>query len=174
MENEEIVVADDSNTAEEVDLDITENTEETVEETEDVDWKTLAQKEKERADNLKIRAEKAERLAKATPKAQESVASRDLIALMNAKVHEDDISEVEDYAKYRGISIAEALKTNMVKTILAEKAEQRNVAIATNTGPARKGSVKLSDDTLLKNASEGKLSDDVDALVAARFNSKRK
>ena len=89
----------------------------------------------------------------------------DTIALIGAKVTEkEDIDEVVDYARLKGISIFEALATNVVKTILKDKAEQRASAEATNTGPARRGSAKLTDEQILEAASKGKEVDPDPAL----------
>lgn len=100
-----------------------------------------------------------------------TVSTRDLYALMEAKVPEEDISEVEDYAKFRKISISEALRTSTVKMLLAEKAEKRNVAMATNTGAARRSPSKISDDALLSKAQKGDMpetSDEITRLIKAR------
>jgi hypothetical protein len=161
MNEDEIVLDENSNTSEEVELEPTE--------TEEVDWKALALKEKQRADNLKIRAEKAEKQGKVEP---EGRISQDLIALTNAKVHEDDVPEVEDYAKYKKISVADALKSNVIKTLLAEKRELRDSANVANTGPSRRSNAKPSADAMLKNAREGKEVDDAEALASARFMEK--
>ena len=172
MENEQEIIdsqIDTDTTENEVDIDI--DLEEQVEES-DEDAEALKKKIATlEAQKEHWRKKANEKKDEATPK-EGSVASRDLIALMNAKVHEDDISEVEDYAKYRGISIADALKSSVVKTLLSERAEQRNTALATNTSKARPSSSRLSDDVILKNASQGKI-DDVEALVNARFNAKK-
>jgi len=175
------VQAENSNQAEEVTLDVTEETttqEENVEE--NFDWKAEALKQKEYAQNQKIRAEKAEKLAK-QPKVEAkietskpSLSTSDLLAVINAKIHQDDIGEVEDYAKYKGISIAEALKSGVVKTLLADKEENRKVANATNAGPSRRGSVKVSGDVLLEKARNGEITDDVEALAQARFEAKKR
>lgn len=180
MNEENIVLDENSNTSEEViDLDLDNNTEEEVVEEElDVE-QLLAEKKKaeELAHNYKIRAEKAEaQNKKPKPQATQSQSSLtvyDTIALMNAKVTEaEDIKEVEEYARFKGISVSEALKSGVVKTLLSEKAETRRTAQATNTGKARAGSATISDDVLLKSASQGKLPDDPASLVAARFNRK--
>ncbi len=157
----------------------TENAEEEVLETstDEVDEKQAElDKANELANNYKIRAEKAERLAKSLkekvekpepkeePEAKTSTAgdlsSRDLFALMNAKVSEEDIDEVKEYAQLKKISISEALKTLTVKTILSEKAEQRKTANAANTGGSKRGSGKVTDELLLSNAKKGVLPED--------------
>lgn len=161
-ENEQV---DALNQQEEADLDTAEP-EETIE---DVKAR-LAQAEEakakaeEIAENQRIRAEKAERKAKepeAKPEAKSSrkddtLTSMDTIALIGAKVTEkEDIDEVLDYAKLKGISVSEALQASVVKSILAEKAEQRQTAAATNTGNARRGTSKLSDEQIVANVAQG-------------------
>jgi hypothetical protein len=176
------VVADNSNTAEVV---VPETTEEvaSTETTESIDWKSEAQKAKELAENYKVRAEKAERAAKTVktvdaPTAKTGdLSSKDIIALMNAKVAEEDIDEVADYAKYKGISIAEALKTSTIKATLNERSEQRNTAAATNTGASRRGSSQMSEDALLSNAGSGRMPEsdaDIARLIAAKAKQGRR
>lgn len=135
--------------------------------------KERLQKAEQLANNQKIRAEKAERLNKVAPKESIQVKSgdlstKDLYALMDAKVPQDDVEEVRDYAKLKGISIPEALNTSFVKSLLSENAEKRNVAQASNTGVTRRSS-KLSDEDLLESVRSGKaskLSDDDIARLA--------
>lgn len=178
MENyndEEVIL----NTQEDnVELDTTYSSEEGAEQEESFDWKAEALKQKELAENQKIRAEKAERKGKVTtePKHEANnasgVSTKDLYALMEAKVPEEDISEVEDYAKYKGISISEALKTQAVRSILNEKSDMRNVASATNTGGSKRVGGRVSDETLLTNASKGNFPDtdaEIDRLVKLQF-----
>src|SRR5690606_10314539 len=55
-----------------------------------------------------------------TAPSQDNLSQKDMFALIKADVHEDDISEVADYAKLKGITVAEALKAPVVKTILSE------------------------------------------------------
>ncbi len=160
------------------------STEETVLETEsveEIDWEARAKKAEELAQNQKIRAEKAEKLAKNSKvdtkvetKEVGTLNSKDLLALMNAKVSEEDVSDVEDYAKFKGISLTEALKSSTVKNILAEKEEARKVALATNTGNARRVTKKVTGDDLLDEAAKGNMPDDVDALAKARIERKKK
>ena len=175
---EQNVPAENENQAEEVTLDVTEETttpSENVEET--FDWKAEALKQKEYAQNQKIRAEKAERLAK-TPKVEvkpdaskPNMSTRDYIALVNAKINEEDIQEVEDYAKYKGISIADALKVGVVKSLLAEKEEMRKTAQATNVSNARRSSAQVSPETILAKARKGDVpdgEDEIEKLVRSR------
>lgn len=164
--DEEIIL----NTQEEVDLDTTQEDE--------FDWKAEALKMKELAENQKIRAEKAEKKAKEGIKIEvqetktSATSTEDLYALMKADVPQEDIADVKEYAQFKGISIAEALKTGAVRSILAEKQEQRTVSLATNTGNSKRSSGKISDEALIANANAGKLPEsdaDIARLVALKM-----
>lgn len=181
--NEENVVVDNANTTEEAVLETAEaSTEptETVEESVD-DIKARLAKAEELNQSYKIRAEKAERLIKEKKEAVSeakpvNLNSSDLYALLEAKVSQDNISEVEEYAKYKKISISEALKSSTLKTILAEKDEQRKIASATNIGTSRRGSSKVSDEALISNARSGKLpesDEEINRLIKARMGYKQ-
>src|ERR1035437_9092529 len=140
--------------------------EETVEE-----LKTRLSKAEEIANNQRIRAEKAERENKsgvkttqtASPKAGE-LSTKDVYALMDAKVPESDIIEVQEYAILKGISIAEALRLQLMKSILADKTEQRKVASASNVGGSRRSSGAMTDQQLLEKAQKGDLPDSVEEI----------
>lgn len=128
-------------------------------------------KAEELANNYKVRAEKAEKKAKEAPsEAPSGLSLADSHALLKADVHEDDIERVEKFAKLEGVSIKEALKNPELKAILGVRAEQRTTAQAANVSPARRGSTKVSEETLLANARAGKLpesDEDIQRLVAA-------
>lgn len=102
-----------------------------------------------------------------------TLAPKDVIALTKANIHEEDIDEVLEYAKYKKISVADALKSGVIKATLAEKQEHRATAQATNTGKTRSGSQKVSGDVLLKKAKEtGEVPEsdaELDALIEARY-----
>jgi hypothetical protein len=142
--------------------------------------------EKLREQNRKLyeRTKKAEELAKqlkskvsATTQTSEKqdgeLSAKDIILLSNSGIKEsEDIDEVLDFAKYKKIPVAEALKNPTVKAILADKAEYRRSAEVANTSSSRRTSVKASDETILSNASQGKLPDDPEALAEARIRAK--
>lgn len=107
------------------------------------------------------------------PESKGTMSTTDLIAIMNAKVNEEDIGEVEEYAKFKGISVAEALKTNVVKTLLGDKEEMRKTANATNTRGSRVGTNKSSPSDLLAKARTGGAVDDFDALAQARLEERK-
>jgi hypothetical protein len=147
--------------------------------TQEVEKAEKLKKAEEIAENQRIRAEKAEKELKegkksehkeVTPKT-DSLSQTDLIAILKADIAEEDISEVTDYAKLKNISITEALKSSVVKTILSEKNEERKTANATATGNARRGSTKQTPSQLLDNARKGELPDsdeDLEKLIKAR------
>lgn len=136
-------------------------------EEEQVDWKAEAEKAKELADNYKKRAEKAEKKVKSAPEPSNGTLSpKDFIALQQAQITADDFDEVQDFANYRKISVAEALKSPTLKTILNERAEERNTAQAMNTKSPR-GIAKTSGEDLLRKAEKtGEIPDTEEGLRA--------
>lgn len=115
-------------------------------------------------------------VAKVEPSEKQDVqlTQLDVIALSKANIPDDDIEEVIRWAKFNNITVKDALKDKTMTTILRDRAEMRQTAEATNTGNARRGSAKLSDEQVLSNASKGKLPDDPEELAAARMASKLK
>jgi len=87
-------------------------------------------------------------------KKDEELSSDDLYSLMDAKVPREDVQDVRDYAKLKGLSIAEALQTNFVKSFLAENAEERDTESATHSGQTRRGTRKASGRALMDRASK--------------------
>jgi len=173
MEHDEMEL-DALNLEQDVDLNTTENSED------EVDYKSLYQKEKERAENQKIRAEKAEKLAKQKPSESSKPVTPEIDNATLARIYgieEEDFEEVLDMAKFKKLSIAETLKLGATKAILAEKAEFRKTAEVSNTGNARRGASKVSDDVLLKNLADGKIpdagSEEAERLFWARRGGKR-
>lgn len=84
-----------------------------------------------------------------------NMSQKDMLALIKADVHEDDIDEVAKAAQLLGVSIAEALKDNVLATILENRVAKRTTAEATNTKTSRSGAKKVSDAELLKRSSAG-------------------
>ena len=177
MENENVLDENLNTSEESADLNTVEESVDSEESTESVeDLKARLEKSEEEKNNQRIRAEKAERQAKTVEVKTETpvgLSSKDTIALINAKVHEDDVDDVLDYAKYKKISVAEALKSSVIKASLTEKEELRTTANATNTGKTRSGISKVSGDSLLSKAQKtGEVPDTdegMDALLKARY-----
>lgn len=184
MEDENKVEQDTSTSAEDITSENAETTEETTETTEQSeesveDLKARLAKAEETAKNQKIRAEKAEKLVKQGKKEEkkETVFSLlDHYALIRQNVPEEDVPEIQDYAKLKGISLSEALKTGFIRTLLSNKAEERATAQATNTRTSARGTGKVTGDSLLSKAMDkGELPEsdaDMRALAEARIQSK--
>jgi len=105
------------------------------------------------------------------------LSSKDLIALISAKIPEDDVDEVVEYSRFKKISIGEALKSSVIRASLAERAEQRTTAAATNTAPSRRGPTQLSDEARLESIKDGKFPEsdaDIQKLMEAKINLLRK
>ena len=180
MENEfdeEVILNTQEETTGSDDVETDENSEESVEEI-----KARLAKAEELANNYKIRAEKAEEKSKKTetskvdPKKQSDLSPVDIIAISKANIEAEDIEDVIDYAKYKGISLVEALKSPVVQATISQKNELRKTAQATSTGSVRRGTSQVSDAQLLENARKGILPDsdaDLDRLTSLQVNRKR-
>lgn len=169
--NEEEIIVDDTET--------TENEEQELDTNPEVDTEKEELLKKLRT----VEAQKDHWRKKATEGKKDAVVSttstlnsKDLLAIMQNNVHEDDLDEVIEYATLKKIPVSEALKTNVVKTILSNNAEFRKTAEVSNTAPARKGVSKTSDDTLLSNLSKGQIpesKEDAERLFWAKRGGKR-
>lgn len=83
------------------------------------------------------------------------MSSTDLYALIDAKIPQEDVSTVRKFAKMEGITIPEALKSSLLKSILKGDAEMRETANASNTQKTGKTKGAISDDQLLADAKKG-------------------
>lgn len=163
----------------EVTLDVTEQEAE-VEQVDEVEaMRAELEKAKQIAENQRIRAEKAEAKAKARTAQEEqsnnSLNAGDMMAIKNADLDPQDMDLVEKFARDNNISLREALAHPHAKAILAYEAELRTTAIASNVDGVRRGTIKVTDDTLLQNASANKLpttEDDIERLVSAKMKQK--
>lgn len=176
MEDENVQL-EDSNLDE--NLDSNQETEEVEESNEEL---TKAQ---EIAKNQRIRAEKAEaelkKLKKPEPAKEEKetpkndgMSLKDIRALQD--VADEDVDEVLDFAKYKGISVAEAKASPVMQTLLKTKTEERATANASSTGNSKKGSKRNSGKELLNDFKQGKVpesDEDIAKLVEAEHDEKR-
>lgn len=106
----------------------------------------------------KLGITKPEVVKKPFPKQESSSLSQsDLYALMRNNVAEEDVQDVVDYAKLKKVSVSEALKSSIVKSIIEEKEEMRKTALATHTGVSKKGSAKTTDEQLVSKAQKGEI-----------------
>lgn len=147
----------------------------------DEEIKTLSsgsKKSKELADNYKVRAEKAERDLKNKPNGEgnsstSDLSSKDVIFLAKADIHEDDMDEVLDWAKFKKVPVSEAYK--QLKTTLQVRSEERKSANTANTGNARRGSSQATSEALISQARSGKIpesDEDIQRLVKAKMGIK--
>lgn len=132
----------------------------TIETTEYIDVEEL-KKKAELANNYKIRAEKAESEAKKLKQSVKSdvksgdLGSKDIIYLAKANINDDDMEDLLKYASVSKLSVKEA--HDFLKPILDVREEQRKTAQATNTGAAKRGTSKMSDETLMSKALKGEM-----------------
>ncbi len=125
-------------------------------------------KAQELAKNQKIRAEKAERELKElrakhekeevkveTKTNGDDISQKDLLAIVRADVHDDDVERVIKFAKLENITISEALKHEDLKAILSSRSEARRSAEAMNVKPARSGAPKVSPEAIIAQVSKG-------------------
>lgn len=164
MENEEVEYID----SELSDIDTTKNavdetdTDESVEDKdtgeEDVEeLKKTIETLKHQKEHWKKKADSVKEQKKSVIKPALELSTLDVIALSRANINDEDIQEVVEYAKFKKISIAEALKSSVVKATLLEKEENRKAQEASFTGNSRRGVSKVSDATILDNARKGQL-----------------
>lgn len=162
---EEVVVEE---TQPEVVVEEVEAEEEPVEE--EVDWKARALKAEQAIIKAKAKPVKSE------PKVDSKLTTFDMLALQKANIEtEEDLDEVTRWADYNKITVADALKSTILKTVLSEKAEQRKSAMAVNTGIGRRASGgTISDERLLADARKGILpdGDDISRLAVLRLKNK--
>lgn len=167
-------------TSEETEEETTEEVE-TQEEEEEIDWKAEALKAKELAENQKRRAEKAEKLAKTAKEEKKEttfsgeLSQTDLIYLAKSDINEEDIADVTDWAKFKGISIKEAHE--QLKPTLSIKQEQRTTAAATETKSGRGVKPKTGEDYLEKARRTGEVPTDeieMQKLILARQKAGRR
>lgn len=172
MENEELETIDSQN-------DEPENTDSENSESDDTEDNKpeYTEREKQYYARMKKLEEELKEAKKVAPKKENTgeLSTLDIIALSKANIEDEDLDDVLDYAKYKKTSVREALKSSILKSTLAEKAEMRKSAQAVNTGSTRKASGQVSDERLLADARKGMLPDsesDIAKLARLRFQNK--
>lgn len=177
--NEVIIDSPETDEVEEVDTVETEETETEPTQDEQIEEKTQESPEAKYA-RLTRQKEQLEKKFGFKPKAkpivqveQQNPSIKDYVAFKNANIHEDDVDDVLEYAKFKKISVGDALKSSIMRASLKEKEELRNTAQATNTGKTRTGKTSASGDSLLEKASKtGEIPDSdeaMNALLEARY-----
>ena len=104
---------------------------------------------------------------------------KDNLALIRAEVEDEDLDEVLEYARFKKVSVNEALKLPLLKARLAELKQERATAIATQTKGGNRGQTKVSAETILAKAKQGDLPEETDEegiakLVDAEWEAKNK
>lgn len=110
--------------------------------------------------------EAREKLKETVPSKQvEGLSTPDILALSKANLADEDVEEVLDYAKFKKISVKEALSTPVLKNILGVKDQDRKNAAAINTSAAR-GTPKVSEQDYLAKAQNGEIIDSEEGMAA--------
>ena len=178
MENEETQVTSTEDTTEEIELDLTET--ETEADTKEEDHKDEDYRAKLNIANRILQKEgyefkdgkwvKPEGRA-AAPSHDVTLNPKDVIAL--SKVHDDDIDQVMEWSKFKGVSIAEALKDQTLASILSVNEETRKTAQATQTGRTARGATKATGEDLLRKAEQTGEIPDTDEGMRAIIEAKQ-
>jgi hypothetical protein len=141
--------------------------EESEEEESDKEEKLTALEKKVKELEAQKKHWKEKAVKKEAPKSDEGLSQKDLYALMNHGVHEDDIDEVVAFAKLKNIPVKDALQSNIVKSILKEKEEVRKSAEVTNTKTSRKSPQEKDADQILGQIRKGEFPTDAKDMVKA-------
>ena len=96
---------------------------------------------------------------------EQSLTTKDALALVNAKVSNEDYDEVIRVSKVLGKTIGEALKDKTMLTILNERVEERRTAEATLIGKQKRGSSKNTGEDILDKAEKtGEVPEDEEGM----------
>jgi hypothetical protein len=109
-------------------------------------------------------------------KTGEDISNSEIFTLISAGIPQEDKDEVVLYARTHKISVSDAVKSPEVKAILKVREDYRKSSEVSNTGVSRRGSVKVSGDTLLTSAEKGQVpesDEEIQRLIDARFEAKR-
>lgn len=106
----------------------------------------IGQKIKHRNDANSLRSAKPNVQAESP----DGLSNKDVLFLAKADVHEDDMDELVEYAKFKKLPLSEAYKS--YKGVLDVKAEERRTAAAANTKGGPRGTSKVSGEDLLAKA----------------------
>jgi hypothetical protein len=164
MENEPEVIAQENDT------ETTENTEEVVlEEVEDESVedlkKRLATTEAQKEHWRKKAREQKEIAPREETVNTTELSTKDVLFLAKADVHEDDVNELLEWAKFKKVSVQDAYK--QLKGTLDVRAEERRTASMTNTKKSARGTSEVSGENLLAKAQKtGEVPETTEGLQA--------
>src|SRR3990167_2322035 len=125
------------------------------------------------SDGKWIKPEPKETKEEKTETKSEPLSLKDIRALQD--VHDDDVDQITEYAKFKNISVAEAKKLPEMQALLRTKQEERETAQATNTGGGKRATSKNTPEAILERAESGQLPEDdegIKALSEARLQQK--
>jgi len=168
MENENVDIDTQNNDGE---LDA-ENTNNNLDENQENDLekknKQLFERTKKaEAEAKELKAKLAEISKKGdNPPKNEQMSLKDIRALQD--VPDEDIDEVIDFAKYKGVSIAEAKNNPVIKTLLKTKMEERAPNQAANTKKSVRGASGVSEDDLIAKVKNSEDMTDEEMKQAAK------
>lgn len=111
------------------------------------------------------RAKKQKEVAK-----EDGLSNKDVLFLAKADIHQDDLDEVLDWAKFKKVPVNEAYK--QLKDTLDVRAEQRKTAAATQTRGSARGASKVSGEDLLTKAERTNEVPDTDEGMAELFKAR--
>ncbi len=166
-------------TTENLDSEMEEMNEEVEETSEDATEETQTDEEKEalkaKVAELESKNKQLFERAKKNPKEpSQDLSSKDILYLAKVDVHEDDMDEVLDWAKFKKIGVKEAYES--LKGVLDVKAEQRKTANASQTNAGQRGGNKVTGTQILDGVRAGRFPEDdagIAALVAAEMAQKQ-
>lgn len=139
-------------------------------------------KERDEADqkflDQKARAKKAEEDGKKNKPLEDSLSQSDLLAVAKADIHEDDMEEVIEFAKFKKIAIKDALKNESLQVILKDRVEKRKSAEVAQAKPRGGSQQEPNADAILKDAMNNNIlpskgSDEAEKLFWARRGGKK-
>lgn len=86
---------------------------------------------------------------------KDDLSQKDVLFLAKANVHEDDLDQVLEYAKFKGIPVADALQSPIIKATLAENEEFRKTQAAANDGGSKRGAPNRTPQAILADIDNG-------------------
>lgn len=106
--------------------------------------------------------------AKAEEPKNENLSLKDIRALQD--VDDEDVDEVLNFAKFKGISVAEAKVNPVIQALLKTNVETRKSAQAAQVKVSGRSSTKSNDEKILEDFAKGIAPEDPEALARARYN----
>ena len=135
------------------------------------DLKKRAEASSQNFERLKKAEEELKKLKAAKPKKeQEGLSNKDVLYLAKADIHEDDVDDVLDWAKFKGVTVKEAHE--QLKDTLTVRDEQRKTAETTQVRGGQRGASAMKGEDILKRAEKGELpesDEDIRKLAEARI-----